>query len=234
MRYDDFTVVLPTLNEGRNIAVLVSKLKSSYKGMRVIVSDDGSSDDTRSETFRMKKKYGRVGFIDRKALGKSRGLTASAIDGIMQSRSRFVIVMDADLQHPYSVVGKIAKRLASGDKLVVGVRAEVKDWQLYRKIVSKALISIGYFVLFARMSQSCGDIFSGFFGVERKFFMKKYDRNRRRFIGSGFKILFDLLKCVKSGEVEVSDVPYTFESRKFGKSKAGAKQAFDLLKSFAS
>ncbi len=234
MQYKEFTVVLPTLNEGRNVAELVSHLKRTYKGICVIVADDGSKDNTRDEARRMNKIYGSVKIIDRKRLGRARGLTASVIDGITESRTRYVIVMDADMQHPYQVVGKIAAKLQRGDEIAVGIRAEVEDWPFYRKFISKSLIVVGYAVLFFRGSQSCGDIFSGFFGVDRKFFINTYSKNRERFVGRGFKVLFDLLKCVKRNSISVSDVPYVFKNRKFGESKAGAKQVLDLLKSFAS
>ncbi len=234
MQYKEFTVVLPTLNEGKNVAELVSRLKERYSGISVIVADDGSKDDTREEAVRMNRKYGNVKVIDRKKLGRDRGLTASVIDGIRDSKTKYVIIMDADLQHPYQIVGKIAERLVEGDKVAVGIRAEVENWPFYRKFVSKSLIIIGYAVLLARGSQSCGDIFSGFFGVDREFFMNIYSRNRNRFVGRGFKVLFDLLKCVKKNSIRVSDVPYVFRNRKFGESKAGAKQVLDLLRSFAS
>lgn len=234
MRYKEFTVVLPTLNEGKNVAELVSRLKERYSGISVIVADDGSNDNTREEAVRMDRKYGNVKVIDRKKLGRDRGLTASVIDGIRESKTKYVIIMDADLQHPYQIVGKIAERLVEGDKVAVGIRAEVENWPFYRKFVSKSLIIIGYAVLLVRGSQSCGDIFSGFFGVDREFFMNIYSRNRGRFVGRGFKVLFDLLKCVRRNSIQVSDVPYVFRNRKFGESKAGAKQVLDLLRSFAS
>lgn len=234
MQYDEFTVVLPTLNEGRNVAELISGLKRNYKGIRVIVADDGSDDNTLDEAVRANKKYGNVRIIDREKLGRDRGLTASVIDGIKESRTKYVIIMDADMQHPYRLVGKIAGRLLKGDRVVVGMRAEVENWPFYRKFVSKSLIIIGYATLFLRRSQSCRDIFSGFFGVDREFFMRIYSRNEKRFVGGGFKVLFDLLKCVKRNSIQVSDVPYVFKNRKFGKSKAGAKQVLDLLRSFAS
>ena len=224
MQYNDFTVVLPTLNEGKNIAVLISSLKRTYKGVYVIVADDGSRDNTLDEAKRMNRKYGNVISLDRKKLGRSKGLTASVIDGIKESKTKYVIVMDADMQHPYRIIGRIAARLMHGDSVVVGIRAEVVNWPFYRKFVSKSLIIIGYAVLLLRGSQSCGDIFSGFFGIDRKFFMQIYEKNRGRFVEGGFKVLFDLLKCVKRGSVHVSNVPYVFKNRKFGESKAGARQ----------
>ncbi len=234
MQYNEFTVVLPTLNEGKNIAELISNLKKRYRGVSVIVADDGSKDNTVEEAKRMNKLYGNVKVIERKKLRRDKGLTASVIDGIKECRTKYAVVMDADLQHPYQVVGKIAERLYDGDKITVGIRAEVEDWPFYRKFVSKTLILVGYAVLFVRRSQSCGDIFSGFFGVERDFFLEVYSKNKGRFIGRGFKVLFDLLKCIRRNSVQASDVPYVFRNRKFGESKAGAGQVLDLVRSFVS
>ncbi len=234
MQYNEFTVVLPTLNEGKNIAELISNLKKRYRGVSVIVADDGSKDNTVEEAKRMNKLYGNVKVIERKKLRRDKGLTASVIDGIKECRTKYAVVMDADLQHPYQVVGKIAGRLYDGDKITVGIRAEVEDWPFYRKFVSKTLILVGYAVLFVRRSQSCGDIFSGFFGVERDFFLEVYSKNKGRFIGRGFKVLFDLLKCIRRNSVQASDVPYVFRNRKFGESKAGAGQVLDLVRSFVS
>jgi dolichol-phosphate mannosyltransferase len=234
MQYNEFTVVLPTLNEGKNIAELISNLKKRYSGVSVIVADDGSKDNTVEEAKRMNKLYGNVKVIERKKLRRDKGLTASVIDGIKECRTKYAVVMDADLQHPYQVVGKIAGRLYDGDKITVGIRAEVEDWPFYRKFVSKTLILVGYAVLFVRRSQSCGDIFSGFFGVERDFFLEVYSKNKGRFIGRGFKVLFDLLKCIRRNSVQASDVPYVFRNRKFGESKAGAGQVLDLVRSFVS
>ncbi len=229
--YNDFTVVLPTLNEEKNIGVLIHRLLREYKGIRVVVVDDGSRDGTAGVVKKIGKSHGSVEFVDRAAQGRERGLTASAIDGISSSRTKFVIVMDADLQHPAEVVGKLAGRLASGSGLTVAVRADVRGWEAHRKLISKTLMSMGYAILIASGRERCKDIFSGFFGVDKKLFIETLEANKGRFVYGGYKILFDFLKCNSRGSLNISEVPYSFGLRKHGASKAGIKQGMLLFKS---
>ncbi len=230
--YEDFTVVLPTLNEEKNVGVIIMRLRSEYKGIKVIVVDDGSRDNTKHVVEKLFGGSSGVKFVDRAALRKQPGLTASAADGIISCSTKYAIVMDADLQHPISVIGKMAAKLSSGDDLVVAIRADVTGWQLYRKIISKTLIMIGYLVLVAWGKSRCNDIFSGYFAVDRKLFVKTYSSNRKRFIPGGYKILFDFLKCMRSGSMRIGEVPYSFGTRKYGTSKAGFRQGMLLFKSF--
>ncbi len=234
MDYKDFTIVLPTYNEEDNVGVLIRKLLSEYKGINVIVADDGSRDKTRKVVLDITKTKKTVWFMDRAAAHRQRGLTTSAIDGIRASKTKFAIVMDADLQHPTGVIKKMAANLAKGDDLVVAIRADVKGWQLYRKIISKTLISFGWLLLVLTGKSRCNDIFSGFFGVNRKQFEKVYRSHHRRFVGGGYKILYDYLKCTRNGEIKISEVPYSFGLRRYGESKAGFKQGMLLFKSFFS
>ncbi len=234
MRYDGFTVILPTLNEKETIGALIRRLLLDYEGISVLVSDDGSVDGTARIVREISRKNKKVSFFDRKGAGLERGLTASAIDGIRKSRTKYCIVMDADMQHPVEVVGKIATKLAAGDDLVVAVRADVRKWEIHRKIISKVLIWIGYGILVATGRSKCDDIFSGFFGVDRELFIRTYKENTGRFIGGGYKILFDFMKCVGDEEMHVGQVPYSFGVRKYGASKAGIRQGLLLFRSFFS
>ena len=234
MDYDDFTVVLPTLNEGNSIGRLIRRLLALYKGIHVIVVDDGSYDGTMAEVKRASEKSRSVRFIDRAAGRLEKGLTGSVVDGILAAKTRFVVVMDADLQHPPEVVGKIAQELDSGADLAIAVRAEVKGWALHRKIISKALISFGYVTMLIRRSETSDDIFSGFFGVDRRLFEKTYAGNRKRFVMGGYKVLFDFLKCMGQNQIKIAEVPYSFGVRRHGASKAGFRQGAYLFKSFFS
>ena len=230
--YGDFTVVLTTLNEEETIGILIRKLLREYGGISIMVVDDGSRDGTKRVVAGISKGNGKVGFFDRAKAHRERGLTASAVDGILESRTRFSIVMDADLQHPTEAIQTMAQKLTKGCGLVVAIRAEVKGWELYRKVISKTLIGVGYFILVITGRSRCDDIFSGFFGVDRALFAKTYNANKGRFMGGGYKILYDFLKCTGNGELVIGQVPYSFGLRKHGASKAGFKQGILLFKSF--
>ncbi|MEM0094544.1 MAG: glycosyltransferase [Candidatus Micrarchaeaceae archaeon] len=232
MDYKNVTVVLPTLNEEATIGLLIRYLIREYRGIRIIVVDDGSKDGTKKIVNRFSKRS--VEFFDRHAAHLKRGLTFSIIDGILRAKTKYVIVMDADMQHPPEKIKALAECLERGYDLAVAVRRTVKGWQFYRKLISKTLIYIGYFILSIRGKSMCDDIFSGYFGVRRSMFSYIYKKNSERFVGEGYKVLFDLLKCIDKGSIRICNVPFTFRLRKSGRSKAGLKQGLALIKSFFS
>lgn len=233
MDYKDFTIVLPTLNEERSIGILMTSMLKQYKGISIIVVDDGSTDKTAKIVSSASKSNKRIVFIDRKRANRERGLTASVIEGIIAAKTKFAVVMDADLQHPVDVVGKMVEKLASGDQLVVATRADVKGWELHRKLISKSLITVGYIMLVLGSRGRSRDIFSGFFGVDRKLFIRVYEANPKRFVGGGYKVLYDFLKCIRNRSIRIGEVPYSFGLRQYGSSKAGFKQGMLLFKSFS-
>ncbi|MDE1825230.1 MAG: glycosyltransferase [Candidatus Micrarchaeota archaeon] len=232
MRYNDTTIVLPTYNEEKNIGELVSSLVSALPKIRILVVDDGSKDRTAQIVRKIVVRNHGVSYLNRSAQHRPRGLTHSIVDGIMMSKTKNVIVMDADFQHPIDKIPEIKRKLDEGNQLVVAVRVDVPGWELHRKIISRSLIYLGYGILVVRGRIRSGDIFSGYFGVKRKFFREVYGPNRERFVGEGYKVLFDLLKCLKNGSVKIGEVPYVFNVRKAGESKASLKQGIALFRSF--
>lgn len=232
--YKDFSVIIPTLNEKRTIGELVRYILRNYRGCKVLVADDGSTDGTKMIVREISKGNKEVALIDRRALGSKKGLTFSVLDGIRRCRTKYAIAIDADMQHPPGKIEEIAARLSRGDDLVVANRASVTDWAPYRKMISKIFMYTGKIMLFIGAKETCVDIFSGFFGVRRDVFVSVYEKNRHRFVGEGYKVLFDFLKCVDRGALRISNVPYAFHIREFGASKASVKQGVALFKSFLS
>ncbi len=225
MDYRNFTVIMPTLNEAENISELIRIISGSYDGIKMIVPDDGSSDGTSGIVSRIGRSNRNVKLLDRRN-ETVHGITASVIDAAKHSKTRFVIVMDGDLQHPPEKIGEIAKRLSEGNDIVVGTRELViGEWPMHRRLMSLIATSIARIKLRRKVS----DPMSGFFGARRELFTNIAEKNRRRFVKEGYKALFDLLKCApKAGIAEVS---YNFGERKRGKSKIKARHVMHFLKS---
>jgi dolichol-phosphate mannosyltransferase len=230
--YSEFTIILPTLNEEKTIGEMLRRILRSYRGCSVIVVDDGSEDLTGEIVKGFAKQNHRVRLLDRSLMGLERGLTASVIYGILKAGTKYVIVIDADLQHPPEKIRDVAQKLGSGYDLVVANRAKVTNWAAYRKIISRAFMYAGKILLFVEARETCVDIFSGFFGIRRAVFLSVYRRNRKRFVGEGYKVLFDFLKCVDRGTLKIGNVPFVFNAREFGSSKASIAQGMALLRSF--
>lgn len=222
----NMTIIIPTLNEAENIGKLVKFIAENYKS-QILVVDDGSTDGTINEVKKLQKNIKRLWLLDRKN-EKMHGLTASVVEGIKKAKTKYFLVMDADFQHPPSKIKEFVELLRYYD-LVVGRREKIKNWPLYRRLISFTLSAVGKFMLILRRKKYCSDILSGFFAGNEKI---KNLVKRGKFVPEGYKVLYDILKQAEN--IKIGEVPYTFSSRKAGSSKAGIKQTIALLKSFLS
>lgn len=227
--HSDFTIIIPTLNEYKNILLITSKLLKMYPNISIIVADDGSTDGTREEVKMISKKNRSIRLLDRETKSVH-GLSASVLDAVLMVRTKYLIVMDADMQHPPDKVSEMMESLKSYD-LVVGVRTHVKNWGIYRKTVSKSIAYFSYAIMTIRGKRTCNDIMSGFFGIDTKLFQFIILKRRSAFIGRSYKVLLDLLKLLDRN-IKIKEVYYSsFNPRRYGKSKANIRNFIDIIKS---
>jgi dolichol-phosphate mannosyltransferase len=228
--FSDLTIIIPTLNESGNVRKLIPLLLRRYNGIKIIVADDGSDDGT-DEAVRKAAKNNKekIKFLDRKNR-RVHGITASVIDAASIASTKKLLVMDADMQHPYEKAGAISRALDEHD-LVIGVRGSVSDWGIYRRIVSKGVSSFSYAVFKLRGKPTCNDMMSGFFGIRTATLRGLINRNRNGFVLEGYKVLLDILRMIGS-DARISEVRYdTFHGRKQGESKLRAIQFINVLRS---
>jgi len=228
--FSDLTVIIPTLNEVENVPKLTSMLLKRYNGVWIIVSDDGSTDGTKAEVERLARvSKGRVKFLDR-AHRSVHGLTASVLDAALLVNTKYIVVMDGDMQHPYDKVGEIARAL-EGNDLVIASRIKVKEWGIGRRVMSKCMSVFVYIVFRLRGRRTCSDMMTGFFGINAALFKSLIVKNRKSFVYDGYKVLLDTLRLV-GPDASIKEVYYdTFHIRKHGKSKLGMNQIVNTLRS---
>ncbi len=221
--YAEVTVVIPTLNEEKNIEKLVKLLKKTYKGIQIIVVDDGSKDKTQE----IAKKAGAK--VISRTQKEIHGLCISVIEGIQAVNTKYVIVMDGDMQHPYEKIAEFVEKLEHCP-VVIGTREQVlTEWPLHRRMMSKIAIALGQFRLFIS-GVSCKDIVSGFFGIEREVFKQIIEKKYKKYELKGYKVLFDTLKYLPRG-TKVYQVKYDFGLRAAGVSKINYKHILYYFRS---
>ncbi|MBD3389658.1 glycosyltransferase [Candidatus Micrarchaeota archaeon] len=223
--FSELTIILPTLNEEKNVGKLVSEIKRRYSGCRILLVDDGSTDRTLEIA---EEKGART--INR-ATRQTKGITASVIEGIRKTNTEYFIVMDSDLQHPVGKVGELFEKMVEGNGLVVGYRTSVPGWAFNRKILSKGAEMLGKARLVIGGHPMPRDILSGFFGGKTKTMKEWIAKNPGRFVGEGYKVLFDIIKGLDRKNVQIAEVGYVFGKRKGGSSKIGIKHIFYFLNS---
>ena len=219
------SVILPTYNESQNISTMIDSIADALpSGMRaeIIVVDDSSPDGTgdiaQSHVHSLGNRGIQVEVIRRPA---KLGLSSAILAGANSASGEVVVVMDSDMSHPPQTIPHMLDEIKKCD-IVVASRyvkgGAVAGWPFKRKIVSKGANKIARYSLGIRIK----DPMSGFFAFKRHII------HGIKFDAIGYKMLLELL--VKARGARVTEIPYTFINRRFGKSKLDSKVAVDYAR----
>ncbi len=220
------SIVIPILNEEKNIVKLVKKINFFLKKYKyeIIFIDDNSIDNSYKILRSLKKRHKNISFHIRK--NKKRDLSQSCILGFQKAKFNNILVMDGDLQHNPKYLPKM---ITSFNKKKLDFLVSSRNFKspkneglsIIRFYASKIII----LVFFAIVGKKTIDPMSGFFIFKKKI----YQKNKGKLFGEGYKILSDLIYC-NNNEYKISDLIIKFETRKKGKSKMSFKILFKLIK----
>ena len=248
-----FSIVIPTFNESENILRLIHEIKESTtedESYEIIIVDDNSPDGTvgllindftDENGFKVYKIRDNIGIqshqyyliypesenrfyikvIKRTERG---GLISAIYEGFKSSIGNYILVMDADFSHSPSHIDHMVNEISGSDTdLLIASRyvqgGKIIGWTPKRRFLSKFATNLSK-LLFGLTNVS--DPMSGFFIVRRNVIRKMH------FSTSGFKILLEIL--VKSKNLKVKEIPYTFSDRALGASKLNSKVTIDFFK----
>ena len=101
------SIVIPTLNEEKNIPLIIKEIRKIKTKHEIIFVDDRSYDKT---TIILQKFLNRnVKLIKR--FTKPRDLSKSVLLGVNKAKYNHIMVVDCDLQHNILIVDKMFKSL---------------------------------------------------------------------------------------------------------------------------
>jgi dolichol-phosphate mannosyltransferase len=222
LRTNKFSIILPVLNEEKNIEKLIFLICKYLKGyiFEIIFIDDNSSDKTRKVIQKYISK--KIRYILRTS---NPDLTLSCFLGIQKSKYKNIIIMDSDLQHDPKYLPKIVN-LYFLKKLdfVVAVRNFNEDQELgaIRRFSSIFLSYIFNYFLGHRVS----DPMSGFFMFKKSIYYKY----RHHLFGKGWKILADLI--YNKEKFLIKELRIKFLRRLENKSKMSLKVLINVIRLF--
>jgi len=223
------SIILPTYNESQNIVNILKLIRENIpKGIHTetIVVDDNSPDGTGkivddyiSEIKKIAENT--IDIIHRKA---KNGLSSAILNGIQNAKGETIVVMDSDFSHPPQILPKMIEAFKQYQcDLVVASRyitgGNIQGWTTKRKLMSK----IATVIAKKGLGVKTKDPMSGFFAF------KKNIIKELNFDALGYKFLLEIL--VKTKGINIKEIPYTFENRKFGSSKLDNSTIVDYFKS---
>ena len=193
------SLVVPTLNEGRNIARLLGSVKRelSRYGYEIIVVDGHSTDDT----VAISKRYGARVIYDDKGKG-------SALErGFRAAKGSIIISMDADLSHRPKELKLLISGIEAGYDICVGSRfmsgGGSSDMPPLRVFGNKVFVDLVNLIYGSRYTDMC-------YGY-RSF--TKDALRKLRLVEPGFGIETEINIKARKARMKVLEVP-SFEKKR--------------------
>src|SRR5262249_45970235 len=144
------------MNEAGAIGTVVSSLRAAAPWREVLVVDDGSTDETSARA----RAAGAC--VVRHPYNKGNG--AAVKTGIRRAKGDFVLIIDADGQHPPEDAQRLAARLGEFD-LVIGARSGSTQATVARHLGNALLNRLASYLT----SRPIADLTSGFRGARTEY-----------------------------------------------------------------
>ena len=116
------SVVVPIFNEEKNIPKLYKELQATLPKIsqqyEIIFIDDGSSDKSFTLIKALRRKNKKVKYLK---FSRNFGHMSAVDAGLNATKGQKIVLMDADLQDPPSVILKMYKKSKEGFDIVYGI-----------------------------------------------------------------------------------------------------------------
>ena len=216
------SIVVPTFNEKYNIRKLSGLINESMGDLPYeIIFVDDSTDDTPDVLKQASDEDEHIRYEHRT---DERGLAAAVIRGFQLAEGDVIAVMDADLQHPPSLLPLMLSQIEAGADIVIPSRfipgGSDGGLSLSRKIISGVARYMARALL--KRVRSISDPTSGLFMFKREVIQGVALKP------IGWKILIEILA---RGKFEtVTEIPYAFQARSAGASKMSVREQWNYVK----
>ncbi len=154
----EISVVIPAFNECQNIHIVYQHLNDvlseAKERWEIIFADDGSTDDTWIKIEELHSIDQRVCGV---RLSRNFGHQYALIAGLNAAHGEAIISMDADLQHPPSIVPDLIAEWRKGSKIVHTIREDPTNIPVLKKLTSKAFYRVFSYLSGVKLEQGMAD-----------------------------------------------------------------------------
>lgn len=132
------SIVIPAYNEQMNVQVIVKALVEEMHMLpynyEIIIVDDGSKDNTLTVLREMAKQYENLVYI---GFSRNFGHQYALKAGLDMACGDAVIMMDADMQHPPTLIPEMLFQWENGNDVVYTIRKNDKALPFFKRVTSK-------------------------------------------------------------------------------------------------
>ena len=153
----DILIIIPVLNEEKNIFLIFNKIKQNLKkNFNILFIDDNSNDKTRQNIYYLKKKYKNIFLIKRpRRLGIGSAHKVGLSWGY-KKKYKYIITMDCDGTHNPKYINKMLKIAKFQNAQIITTnrflnKNSLEDWSTWRilltnlrHIIIKLLLNIQF------------------------------------------------------------------------------------------
>lgn len=218
-------VMIPTYNEKDNIELLVEKIISIIKDVKIVIVDDNSPDGTGDIADKLAKKYKNNIYVLHR---KERGRGTAGIAGFkkcLELNPDYIMEMDADFSHDPQIIPSFLKEIKSFD-VVIGSRYVEGGKIFNRGFIRDFMSSIVNFYTSIVLGFEVKDK-SGGYKCYRSEVLRNIDLDN--FVSNGYSIGVETLYKIHKKNYTMKEMPITFNNRVSGKSKLSVKQIINYI-----
>lgn len=217
-------LIIPTLNERKNILNLFNKLKKLRYKINILFVDDNSIDGTREEILKISKKHKNVSYIFRP---KKMGIGSAhkvALKYAYKKKYNTILTMDADGTHDPKYIKYLLKfsqkfHLISTNRFIN--KNSLIEWPIQRRFLTKAR----YYLINILLDMSYDS--SGAFRCYNAKKIKLKDILEAK--NNGYSFFWESLYLLNKKKYTIKEIPIFLPYRKVGSSKMTFRDIFGSL-----
>jgi dolichol-phosphate mannosyltransferase len=207
-------VIIPTLNENKNINILVSKILKIDQSLDLLFIDDNSTDGTKQKIIRLSKKNKNIKYVFRK---KKLGVGSAHKVGLRvayKKKYSIAITMDADGTHNPKYIPSLLRHVKKNSIVITNrflSKNSINDWPFSRRLLTTIRYHLINFTL-----GICYDTSGAFRCYDLKIVKKK---DILAAIDNGYSFFWESIFLLHIKKYKIYEISVDLPFRKLGSSK---------------
>lgn len=156
------SIVVPCYNESDVIGLFYREVRQVLDALEaqdsidceLVFADDGSSDDTLDQLNKIAEQDPAVRIC---SLSRNFGHQIALTAGLDAAAGDAVVMMDADLQHPPSLIPEMVRRWRAGTDIVLGIRKRTEGASWFKNLTSSGFYTVLNLLSTTKVPQGAAD-----------------------------------------------------------------------------